>query len=244
MKMTQEQFIKILEMEANKQQIKLCSNILEQLYQYKELLLEWNTKINLTTITDDYDIIIKHIVDSLLITKYITEGQSVIDVGTGAGLPGIVLAIYFEGKIKVTLLDSSNKKINFLKDVITKLDIKNIYTINERAEEACHKKTYREMYDVAVARAVAKLNILSELLSGYVKTDGKCIFMKAGDIEEELIQAKDSFIKTSLLLEKEDKYEMKYLEEKISRTVIIAIKTDKLERAYPRNFGKIKNNPL
>ncbi len=244
MKMTKEQFMDKLKEEALKQSIELPKETLEKMYEYKELLVEWNDKINLTTIIEDYDVIIKHIVDSLIVTKYIKEGQSVIDVGTGAGLPGIIIAIYFEGNVKVTLMDSANKKITFLNDVISKLNLKNVQTINGRAEEVCHKKQYREGYDIAIARAVAKINVLAELLSGYIKIGGNCIFMKAGSVEEELNEASGALSQMQLELEKEDKYNIKYMEETLSRTIVVAKKTEKLEEDYPRIYGKIKNSPF
>lgn len=244
MKMTKEEFKEKLREEASKQSIIMSEDILEKLYKYKEILVEWSGKINLTTIIDDYDVIIKHLVDSLIVTKYIKEGQCVIDIGTGAGLPGIVISIYFEGSVKVLLMDSVNKKITFLEEVIKSLNLSNIKTLQARAEEACHKVKYREIYDIAIARAVAGLNILSEYLSGYVRQDGKCIFMKAGNIQEEVQQAQDAFNKTQIFIEKEDKYKIEYLEEQLSRTIIIAKKTGKLESIYPRNYGSIKKSPL
>ncbi len=244
MKMTKDQFIDTLRAEAIKQGIELTDNICDNLYEYKELIVEWNEKINLTTITEDYDVITKHIVDSLIVTKYIEVGQKIIDVGTGAGLPGIVISIYFEGKVDITLLDSLNKRVIFLKHVINKLNLKNIYAVHSRAEDYCHKKEGREVYDLAVARAVAGLNILAEYLSGYVKQQGQCIFMKAGDIKEELDNSENCFENMNLILEKKDKYEIDNLKEKLSRTIIVAKKTAKLENIYPRSFDKIKKKPF
>lgn len=244
MKMTKEEFIEVLKLEANKQNIELTVSMLDKLYQYKGLLVEWNEKINLTTITEDYDVIIKHIVDSLIVTKYINDNQSVIDIGTGAGLPGIIISIYFEGRVKITLLDSLNKRIMFLDEVVSKLNLRNINTLHSRAEEACHKKECREAYDIVLARAVASLNILSEYLAGYVKVDGKCIFMKAGGVQEELDQAKNAFDILQLMIEKKGSHEIEYLGDKLSRTIIVARKTKKLNNIYPRSFAKIKKSPL
>ena len=135
MKLTKEQFKqKTAEMTANTG-IQLNDNQLEKLYLYKEMLVEWNEKINLTAITDDEEIIAKHIVDSLEIVKYIKQGQSIIDVGTGAGLPGIIIAIYFEGKVNITLFDALNKRILFLQQVIEKIGLTNVQAIHGRAEE-------------------------------------------------------------------------------------------------------------
>lgn len=244
MKMSKEQFKEKLKQSARKQQVELSDTILDNLYSYKELLVEWNEKINLTTIIEDYDVIVKHIVDSLIVVKHIKEGQSIIDVGTGAGLPGMIISIYFEGKVNVTLLDSSNKKITFLKEVIKELNLKNIRTVNSRAEEDCQKKEFREVFDLAIARAVASMSILSEYLSGYVKVDGRCIFMKAGDVEEELNESKNALETMQLIVEKEYRHEIEYLDDKLSRTIIVAKKIKKLDRMYPRNFGRMKKHPL
>lgn len=244
MKMSKERFIETLKLEAGKQGINLTSNVLDKMYNYKELLIEWNDKINLTTIVEDYDIIVKHIVDSLIVTKYIEKGQRIIDVGTGAGLPGLIIGIFFEGNVEITLLDSSNKKIIFLNDVIDKLKLKNIYTVHARAEELCHEKEYREEYNIALARAVAGINVLSELLSGYVSINGVCIFMKAGCIQEEIDVAQNALTKMQLLIEKKDNYEINYFKDKISRTIIVAKKVKTLEKDYPRIFGKIKKDPF
>lgn len=160
MKMTKEEFIEYLIRFAEKQGINISEDKANMLYIYKQLLLEWNEKINLTAITEDDDIIVKHFVDSLLSTKFVLEGMKIIDVGTGAGFPGIVLAIYYGKEINITLLDSLNKRINFLNDVIKKLELDNVKAIHGRAEEMAHNIEYREKYDVAIARAVAPLNVI------------------------------------------------------------------------------------
>lgn len=169
MKMSEEQFTKRLIEESKKYDIVLSMEKAIRLYQYKELILEWNEKVNLTAITEENQIIVKHFIDSLLLVKHINRGDSIIDIGTGAGFPGIVLAIYFEGGVKITLLDSLNKRVSFLENVISKLNIKNIKSVHGRAEEMSHIEEYREKYDIAVARAVAPLNILLEYMSGYIK---------------------------------------------------------------------------
>ena len=244
MKMSKENFIKLLIEKANENNIELSKEQAEKLYLYKELLLEWNENINLTAITEDEDIIVKHFVDSLLCTEYITEGEKIIDVGTGAGFPGIVLAIYFEENIKITLLDSLNKRIIFLNEVINKLNLKNVETIHGRAEEIAHKEEYREQYDIAIARAVAPLNILLEYLSGYIKKTGKCICMKSISAQDELSSARNAINILGLKIKVNEIKKMIHNEEKITRQIIILNKENNIGNKYPRTYGKIKKKPL
>lgn len=244
MKMSKENFIKFLMEKANENDIELSNQQAEKLYLYKELLLDWNEKINLTAITEDEDIIVKHFIDSLLCAEYITEGKKIVDVGTGAGFPGIVLAIYFEGKIKITLLDSLNKRIMFLNDVINKLNLKNVETIHGRAEEIAHKEEYREKYDIAIARAVAPLNILLEYLSGYVKKDGKCLCMKSISAQDELSIATNAINILGLSLKLNELKKMIHNEEEITRQILIFNKENNIGNKYPRTYGKIKKKPL
>ena len=133
---------------------------IEQFYKYMNLLIEWNEKINLTAIIEPEEIILKHFIDSLTICKYIENNATLADVGTGAGFPGIPLKIY-RPDIKITLVDSLNKRINFLNEVINNLELKNIVTIHSRVEDFGKNKNYREKYDYVTARAVANLNTLS-----------------------------------------------------------------------------------
>ena len=145
-----------LQQNAEKINISIKEDKVIKFKKYMDLLLEWNKKINLTSITDEDDIILKHFIDSLTIEKYVDPKQSVIDIGTGAGFPGIPLKI-MNDNVEVTLMDSLNKRINFLNEVIKKLDLKNITTIHSRAEDLAKDNNYRERYDVAVSRAVANL---------------------------------------------------------------------------------------
>ena len=149
----------------------------EQFYNYMELLIQWNKNINLTAITEPEEVLQKHFIDSLTILPYIDEKATIIDVGTGAGFPGIPVKIAKEST-KVILLDALNKRLNFLQEVINTLQLSNIETIHVRAEEAGKNKTLRENFDIATSRAVAPLNILVEYLLPLVKLGGKCICMK------------------------------------------------------------------
>ena len=152
----------------------------KQFEKYQDLLLDWNEKINLTAITEEDDIITKHFIDSLTCLKHINGDERIIDVGTGAGFPGIPVKIVSR-ETKVMLLDSLNKRINYLNDVVEKLGLENVETIHARAEELGQNAKYREMFDIATARAVANLKVLVEYCLPFVKVGGKFICMKGSE---------------------------------------------------------------
>ena len=167
--------------------IEISQENAKQFYKYMKLLLEWNEKMNLTAITDPEEIILKHFVDSLTIMPYLSNANTILDVGTGAGFPGLPLKILEDNK-EFTLLDSLNKRITFLQNVISELELKNVQAIHGRAEEYISQK--RESYDIVTSRAVAKLNVLIEYMLPFVKVGGRCICMKSFEIEGELKEAK------------------------------------------------------
>jgi len=169
--------------------INLSKEQLEQFYQYEKMLLEWNEKINLTSITEENEVILKHFVDSATISHYIKKDDKVADIGTGAGFPGVPLKI-INSENDLVLIDSLNKRINFLKNVIEELRLKNIKAIHSRAEEIGHNKEYRQKFDIVTSRAVAKLNVLLEYMLPLTKIGGRCICLKGPNIEEEVNEAK------------------------------------------------------
>lgn len=239
--MKMEEFKREFEKYLEKMSISLNKEQYDQFYAYMVLLIEWNEKINLTAITEPQEIILKHFVDSLTIAKYIEEGKTIIDMGTGAGFPGIPLKIY-RNDVKVVLADSLNKRIKFLKEVIEKLQLKNIETIHCRAEELGKNKEYREKFDYATSRAVANLSTLSEYLLPFVKLNGSGIFMKTMEIDEELENAKKAIKILGGRIEKVDKFEIP--ESDLGRSIIIVKKEKQTPSKYPRKPGTPAKEPL
>ena len=164
---------------------------IQQFYEYMNLLIEWNKKINLTAITEPEDIILKHFIDSLTISKYVNGKEKIADIGTGAGFPGIPIKI-INPNVEMFLIDSLNKRIKFLEEVITRENLKNVYAIHARAEEIGHNKEYREKFDIVTSRAVARLNVLLEYMMPLLKIGGKCICLKGPNAEDELHEAKNA----------------------------------------------------
>ena len=234
-----EVFSKELRDKANEIDIILEENQIENFYKYMNLLLEWNEKMNLTAIIEPNGVILKHFVDSLTISNLIEKGQNVIDVGTGAGFPGIPLSIV--NNENITLLDSLNKRIIFLEEVINKLELKNIKAVHARVEEFAKNKKEREMYDVATSRAVAPLNVLLEYLLPLVKVGGKCICMK-GSNTEEIDEAKNALKVLGGEIEKIKKIILP--ESDIIRNIIIVKKVKETPLKYPRKPGTPSKEPI
>lgn len=239
--------MKIEEFEENFQKylanmnIELTKKQYNQFYLYMNTLIEWNKKINLTAITDENEIILKHFIDSLTIEKYINKNSRIIDIGTGAGFPGIPLKIYRED-LNITLVDSLNKRVNFLNEVIEKLNLKNIQAIHGRAEDIGKNKNYRECYDYAVSRAVANTATLSEYTIPLVKENGKCIFMKGANIDEELKNAQNAINLLGGKIETVEKFSLPNSD--IGRSILIIDKKAKTNSKYPRKAGTPAKMPL
>lgn len=221
--------------------IKINDEQIKRFMNYMNLLLEWNEKINLTAITQPEEVKLKHFVDSLTVLKYINDDDKVIDIGTGAGFPGIPLKIMNENT-KITLLDSLNKRINFLNIVIETLNLRNIQAIHGRAEEIARNKLYREKYDVAVSRAVANLSTLTEYMLPFVKVGGKCICMKGANVNEELERAQNAIKELGGEIERVDNF---YLSDNDNeRNVIVIKKVKETNPKYPRKAGTPSKEPL
>ena len=211
-------------------------------FRYFELLIEWNNRINLTAITQKDDVIIKHFVDSLAVLKYTDlTGRSLIDIGTGAGFPGIPLKI-MSPSCNVVLLDSLNKRINFLNEVISDLGLSDIRCIHARAEDAARNSGLRERFDVAISRAVSGLNTLSEYCLPFVNIDGLFISYKSGSIDEELKNGSDAIAKLGGVLDRVEKFGIPCSD--LERSLIFINKTEHISDRYPRKAGIPEKKPL
>lgn len=239
--MEKDEFFYKLQNQAQKIDINLTNKQLNEFYTYMNLLIEWNKNINLTAITEPEEIIKKHFIDSLTISKNIQKDSSIIDVGTGAGFPGIPLKIVRED-INIVLLDALNKRLNFLNEVIKENKLENIETVHFRAEEIGKNKKYREKYDIATSRAVAQLNILVEYLLPLVKIGGKCICMKGSNVEEELKNSKKAITLLGGEIEKIEEFILP--DSDIKRNVIIIKKVNSTPAKYPRKPGTPAKEPI
>lgn len=224
--------------ETKKLGITLTDLQLEKLNQFYELLISWNQKMNLTRITKKEDVYLKHFYDSLTLSKVIDLNQdlTICDVGSGAGFPGIVLKICFPN-LKITLLDSLQKRVNYLNEIIKELDLKDIEAIHTRAEE--YAKQNREKFDIVTARAVANLKILSELCIPMVKVNGLFIAMKA-NIEEEIENSTEILKKLDSKIEKIETFYLPI--ENSIRNIILIEKLKPTNTLYPRRIEKIKTS--
>lgn len=234
-------FSEELERKAKQLDVPLEKKQLDQFFQYKEMILDWNQKINLTAIKEEKEMIDKHFIDSISIVSKIEGKETILDVGTGAGFPGIPIKIAKE-EVEITLLDSLRKRIVFLEEVIKQLQLKKIETIHGRAEEIGQDISYREKYDVVLSRAVATSNVLLEYMLPFVKIGGKCICMKGPNLQEEI---KD--IGNALLIlggEVEEIQEIVLPETEMKRTIMVIKKVQKTPMKYPRKAGIPSKQPL
>ncbi len=233
----------LLQNKADHLKITLTEKQIKQFDEYYRILVEWNEFMNLTAITEYEEVLEKHFIDSLSIVKAldINSIKSVIDIGTGAGFPGIPLKIVFP-HLKVTLLDSLNKRIKFLNEIIERLNLEDITAIHGRAEDFAKLKEYREQYDLCVSRAVANLSTLSEYCIPYIKKDGLFIPYKSGEIEDELNASKNAV--KILGGEIQDVIKFQLPDTDIGRSFVKIKKIKSTGKKYPRKAGLPSKEPL
>lgn len=239
--MEKEEFFKEMQEKLKNLSVRFFVEQLEQFFEYMNMLIEWNEKMNLTAITEPNEIILKHFIDSITILKEIKDDSTIVDVGTGAGFPGIPLSI-MNPTLKITLVDSLNKRLIFLQEVVKRLKLENIEIIHARAEELGQNKKYRESFDVATSRAVANLSTLSEYLVPLVKINGKVISMKAANAHEEINAAQKAIEVLGGRIEKIDEFNLPQTD--IGRTIIVINKEKITPSKYPRKAGVPGKEPI
>ena len=215
----------------------------EKLYALTSIMLEVNKSMNLTAITDENAIIVKHYADSLTVSGYIPQNATVIDIGCGAGFPCLPLAIFRED-LKITALDSTAKRIRYIEDTANKVGITNVTPIAARAEELGKQNGYRECFDVATARAVAALPVLSELCLPFVKVGGKFVSMKASQGSQEALDAKNAIKICGGEIKSVDKLTLVSEQSAEERTIITVSKITSTSAKYPRHYSQITKKPL
>jgi 16S rRNA (guanine527-N7)-methyltransferase len=223
--------------------IETNNEMLENLKKYRELLVEWNKVMNLTGIEDEREVYIKHFLDSISAVKngYIKDGMSLIDVGTGAGFPGMPLKICLKN-LEVTLLDSLNKRITFLQEVAKNVGINDIKYIHGRAEDFGKDDQYREQYDIATARAVAGLPVLMEFCVPFVKVGGYFVCLKGPNANLELEESKAAM--QTLGVEFIEKINVDLPDTNLNHNILVFKKIDKTPEKYPRKAGKPAKSPI
>ena len=227
--------------ETKKNGMELSDKQIAQFNLYYELLTAKNKVMNLTAITEYNDVVKKHFIDSMMISRVLDMKKinSLCDVGTGAGFPGIPLKIVYP-HLHLTLVDSVGKRVNFLSEVVEKLGLEDVEAIHSRTEDFAHNSKYREKYDLVTARAVASMNVLSEYCIPYAKIGGYFAAYKSGNIEEEIENAKNAVKTLGGKIEKTDMFELY----EMGRSIVLIRKVNSTPKIYPRKAGTPSKNPL
>lgn len=212
----------------------------EKFYIYMKKVLDWNTKINVTAVREEKDFIVKHFIDSLMISKYVLGNKKVIDIGTGAGFPGIPIKLYNEN-LDITLIDSINKKLNVIRDSIIDLKLNKIDIIHSRAEDLANQNQYREKFDVATTRAVSNLSTILEYMLPFIKVGGIAVCMKGPNYQEELENARNAI---NILGGKIECIENFNINTEYERNIIIIKKVKGTPNKYPRGGNKPLKEPI
>ncbi len=241
--MEKNDFIERLGRDASNISVPVSVEAAEKMYLFSSLMKEWNEKINLTSITADEEIISKHLIDSLSLakTKKLDNGLSMIDVGTGAGFPAIPVKIIYPG-MRVTLLDSLNKRLLYLKDVVEKLDLELVEMVHARAEDGGRNKLLRENFDLVTARAVASLDVLAELCLPFARVNGYFLCMKGPAYLEELKQAERAIEVLGGRVEEVIQTEIPGTD--LRHNIVVIKKIKKTPDGYPRKAGKPSSSPI
>ena len=239
--MEKEIFVEKIIENSKKINIDINETEANKFYEYTQLLLEWNNKINLTAITEENDIILKHYIDSLTTSELIKDSKTIMDIGTGAGFLGIPLKIVNEEK-EFVLVDSLNKRIKFLEEVKEKIELKNLELIHSRVEDLAKNKKYRENMDVVISRAVANTRVLVEYMLPFVRLNGLCICMKGPNVKNEIEDAKKAIEILGGKIIEVKKIEL--AKENIERNILIIKKVKNTPNKFPRKAGVPTKYPL
>ena len=234
------EFEEIFEKELFNNNILLKTKDYEKFYGYMKSVINWNEKINVTAITDEKEFLVKHLIDSLTINSFVEHGKNIIDIGTGAGFPGVPLKIA-NPNLKVTLIDSVNKKLNVIRDITEKMCLNDLEIIHTRAEDLAMHKTYRESFDYATTRAVSRLNTIVEYMLPFIKIGGKSICMKGPNISKELEEAQKAI---EVLGGKIEKVEKIFIDNEYERNIVIILKEKNTPKQFPRGKGKPAKEPI
>ena len=235
-----EEFKSIFLEEAQKIQVFVDDDMLNKFYTYMKEIIEWNDKVNVTAITDEKMFIVKHFIDSLTVNRFVENKKTLIDIGTGAGFPGVPLKLV-NPNLKVKLIDSVNKKLNVIRDISEKINLSDLEIIHTRAEELATNKEHREKYDIATTRAVSNLTTILEYMLPFVKVGGYAICMKGPNYKEELESARNAI---EILGGEYQFIETLKVHEDLERNIIVIKKVKETPKKYPRGQGKPLKEPI